>query len=309
MMRKDFTPGSECVALSVGMTNDAVNREVNDFRHHQRLTPGGSMTSVPPTEAVVAAYPQVWLRLRRKGDTVTSFVGRNAVDWVETGSSTLPLSATADVLWGVTCSAYEPGKRALATIYFQTARIQRWTFPGVSACAACHNATSGWVLGVNTRQLNCSFTYPATKVRDNQLRAWNYAGYFGNSGPMEQQLPTLERLFAVGDVSASLEQRARAYLDVNCASCHRPGAAQAQWDARWETPLAQQGILGAAPLKDLGLTGIKLIDPGNVDNSLIHLRTNMLGAHQMPPLGKNFIDAAGVKLLGDWISSLPPAQD
>lgn len=305
MMRESFAPGSRAFGVSVGMTSTAGTNETTDFRFHHRETADAAMSETTAGEPVSAAYPQVWLRLRRVGEVVTGFMSRNAIDWTEIGSATMSLSTTADMLWGVTCTANDTAKRAAAVVHLQTHRIQRWTFPGTTACTACHTQASGWVLGLNTRQLNCIYTYPVSKVKDNQLRTWSHLGLF-DSPPLEANLPTLEKLFAPGDTTASLEARARSYLDANCASCHRPGGVQAQWDARWDTPLMSQGMIDADPLNDLGITGVKLIDPGASENSLIHYRTDALGGHQMPPLGKNLIDKAGAQLLKDWINSLPP---
>ncbi len=305
MVRKDFLPTSQAVAISAGMSNEVTSGQVSDFLFHTRSESGQAMTATPPSEPVVSAYPALWLRLCRAGDVFIGYVSTNGIDWNETGRTTLALGSTSDLLWGVTCSAQEPPKRAAAVVYFQTARIQRWTFPGTSACSACHDAASGWVLGLNTRQINCTYTYPATKVKDNQLRSWAHSGLLGN-GPADVDLPTLDKLSPVTDVAASLESKARSYLDVNCATCHRPGGVQALWDARWETPLASQGIINGVPLKDLGITGAKIVAPGDPAHSLIHYRVNALGGHQMPPLGRNRVDAAGVKLLEQWISSLQP---
>jgi glucose/arabinose dehydrogenase/mono/diheme cytochrome c family protein len=305
MLRESFASGSRAVGISVGMSALTGSNEVTDFRFHHRDTTDGVMNELPSVMPVSAAYPQVWLRLRRRGENVDALMSRNNMDWEEVGSTSMALSSTTDLLWGVTCTANDPAKRAAAIVHLQTHRIQRWTFPGTSACAACHTQAAGWVLGVNTRQLNCTFTYPASRVNDNQLRTWSHLGLF-DTAPEEATLPTLAKLFAPTDATASLENRARSYLDANCASCHRPGGVQAQWDARWDTDLSSQGMVGAAPLNDLGLTGIKLIDPGHSENSLIHHRTNALGGHQMPPLGKNVIDQIGAQLLQDWINQLPP---
>ena len=305
MLRENFTPGSRAVGISAGMTSGAGINETTDFRFHHRHTADASMTQAAALEPVSAAYPQVWLRLQRVGEVITGYMSRNAIDWTVVGRTTMSLSTTADVLWGVTCTANDPARRAAAIVHLQTHRIQRWTFPGISACTACHTQASGWVLGLNTRQLNCSYKYPVSKVTDNQLRTWSHLGLF-DTAPLESSLPTLDRLFALTDTAATLEQKAKSYLDSNCASCHRPGGVQAQWDARWDTPLASQGLINVDPLNDLGLTGIKLITPADPAMSLIHYRTDALGGHQMPPLGKNVIDKAGAQLLKDWINGLPP---
>jgi mono/diheme cytochrome c family protein len=287
------------------MSPNAVDKETTDFQFHTRASSAAAMVTAAPTEPVSAAYPQVWLRLKRTGDEFVAYVSRNPVDWVEVGRTTLPFSPTADLLWGVACTAGETAKRAIATVHFQSKRIQRWTFPGQTACGACHTQAAGWILGANTRQLNCTQYYSSTKVTDNQLRSWTNVSLLENP-PLEPAIPTLSKLSALTDTTASLENRARSYLDSNCASCHRPGGVQAQWDARWDTPLASQGIIGATPLKELGIPGAKIVAPADPAHSLIHFRSSVLGGHQMPPLGKNKIDTAGLELLRQWIMSLPP---
>ncbi len=111
-------------------------------------------------------------------------------------------------------------------------REQTWYFPSPMDCLVCHNTNGGDVLGVNARQLNGDFKYPARDsasaddcVTDNQLRTWNHLGLF-NSPLDESSLSTIPALVRVDDKTASLEARARSYLDANCA------VPSAQWRDR-----------------------------------------------------------------------------
>jgi glucose/arabinose dehydrogenase/mono/diheme cytochrome c family protein len=302
--RSNFTPGSVSAGISVGMTTDPVDKETTSFQFHERTTSNGLMSSTPPSVTLSAAYPQVWLRLKRTGNEFAAYAARNAVDWEEVGHCTLS-GSPAEMLWGVACSANEAGKRARATVHFQTKRVQRWTFPGQTSCTACHTANAGWVLGLNSRQMNCNLYYTARKVTDNQVRAWNNISLF-NAALTEPTITGLDKLVSLTSTTASAEAKARSYLDSNCGYCHRPGGANTQWDGRWTTALASQGLIHVNPLNNLGITGAKLIAPSDVEHSLIHYRANALGGHQMPPLGKNQVDAAGVEALRQWIMTLPP---
>ena len=98
------------------------------------------------------------------------------------------------------------------------------------------------ILGVKTRQLNNDLVYPSSGIQDNQLRTLNHIGMFDVTLD-EALIPTYDSLSDLSDTSATLEHRIRSYLDSNCAHCHRPGHIQAFFDARFDTPLAQQGLI------------------------------------------------------------------
>ena len=129
------------------------------------------------------------------------------------------------------------------------------TQTGISSrqdCRTCHTDKAGGVLGVKTRQMNRDLSFPSA-VTDNQLRAWNHIGLFE---------PKLDEAAVAGFASwlppttsrGSIEDRARSYLDANCAHCHRPGGTVAYFDARYDTPLAAQNLIQGQVLIDKALT-------------------------------------------------------
>lgn len=186
-------------------------------------------------------------------------------------------------------------------------RSQTWSFPSRADCRTCHNAGAGRVLGLQTHQLNGLFTYPSTNRSDNQLRTLNHLNLF-SPALVESAISGYAKSVAVTDTTATLETRVRSYLDANCALCHYPGNPanpSAVLDARFATPLAQQNIINGSVLYDLGLPNARIVAPQSTANSVMYLRMNALGLHQMPPIGRNVVDTAAVTTLAAWINSLP----
>ena len=128
---------------------------------------------------------------------------------------------------------------------------------------------SGGVLGVNARQLNGNLTYAATGVTDNQLRALNRLGLF-NPAFDESAIAGFPQLAALTNLSASLEQRVRSYLDANCSQCHQPGGTGITFDARYTTPLVSQNMINGG----LDENGFAMIVPKDVWRSEIPPRMN-----------------------------------
>jgi uncharacterized repeat protein (TIGR03806 family) len=184
-------------------------------------------------------------------------------------------------------------------------RTQQWFYPGPLDCLRCHTPAASYVLGVKTRQLNGSFAYPDSGVSDNQLRAWNHIGLF-DSLLNETTISNYDKLVSVTNTSASLTYRVRSYLDSNCSQCHRPGGAPALWDARYDTPLASQGIINGALADNLGLPGAHVVTPQSLSNSVMYLRVNTTNNIKMPPLARNRIDANAANTLAAWINVMVP---
>jgi uncharacterized repeat protein (TIGR03806 family) len=191
-------------------------------------------------------------------------------------------------------------------IAIQTAagvRTQTWYYPSRADCLTCHTANAGLVLGVKTRQLNREMKYPDGKS-ENELVAWKNRGWLDVdfSAADLKKFPSLAR---TDDLSRSLEDRARSYLDANCANCHRPEGTVAEFDARYDTPLAEQKIIGGHVLLDQRIDGARVVAPHDIWRSILLLRVDTAEAYKMPPVARNTVDEHGAKLLCDWIESLP----
>jgi glucose/arabinose dehydrogenase len=188
------------------------------------------------------------------------------------------------------------------------AATYRWRADGADAdlaadstasCLVCHSRDAGFVLGASARQLNNA---------RGDLLAWCRAGLFDPPVP-ESVAARAPRLVPVSDGRAPLADRARSYLDANCSHCHRPGGVRAEFDARFETPIERQNLLGARPVAgDLGIAGALVVAPGDRSHSVLWQRLNRRGdAFRMPPLDAYDADSAAVDVIGRWIDGLPAA--
>jgi uncharacterized repeat protein (TIGR03806 family) len=187
------------------------------------------------------------------------------------------------------------------TITLAGDRRVKWYYPGPTDCLRCHTEAAGRVLGVRTGQLNRDFAYPGRD--DNQLRSWNHIGLFGaNIGDASRHvaLPDPE------DEEASLEARARAYLDANCSMCHRSGGpAPSGMDLRAGIDLDAMNAIDVRPSSGgLGLDDPRILKPGQPGESVLWERMRRAGSGRMPPLSSLAVDEAAVELIAAWIDDL-----
>jgi uncharacterized repeat protein (TIGR03806 family) len=183
-----------------------------------------------------------------------------------------------------------------------------WHFPGRAECSSCHTEPAGRVLGLRTRQMNRDFLYSTTGRTANQITTLNRLGFFSPAVD-EAGLAAMLTSRAQGDNDATLERRARSYLDANCSHCHQPGTqVQASFDARLTTPPWSQNLINGIAGNNLGTSGARLVKPTNLNLSIVHRRAGSTAAGiAMPPVGKNLVDTAGLQLLSNWINSLDPS--
>ena len=108
---------------------------------------------------------------------------------------------------------------------------------------------------------------------------------------------------------ADLDDTARAYLDVNCAHCHRPGATASNsgLDLRWEQEdPGAIGIMKRPVAAGRGAGGLLYsIVPGDPERSILLYRLDSIEPGvAMPELGKGTIDQDGVTIVRRWIKEM-----
>ncbi len=175
---------------------------------------------------------------------------------------------------------------------------QTWRFPSRGECDFCHSAAAGHTLGLESAQLAREITGPEGQPVD-QLAALAERGLL-EAPPSATPLPSI-------DGPAPLEERARAYLHVNCSQCHRPEGpgGRARLDLRFSTPLAEMELCDAPPRAgDLGVADARLLAPGDPARSLLSARVRTLGSTRMPPVASSRVDEQGAELLDAWITAL-----
>jgi uncharacterized repeat protein (TIGR03806 family) len=176
-----------------------------------------------------------------------------------------------------------------------------YEYPSQTDCLRCHNAVTGTVLGVDTRQTNRDFSYPSQT--DNQLRSLNHIAFFTSD------IGDVSRYDAYPDPFDALldtDRRARSYLASNCSQCHRPGGTTpVALDLRFDTPLPQTGSINVPPASgNLGPVAVNIVTPGSKERSVLWERMRRLDGNRMPPLGSHRVDSAGIELIGQWIDQL-----
>jgi glucose/arabinose dehydrogenase len=171
-----------------------------------------------------------------------------------------------------------------------------WFSPGAEHELNLDLIVAGFVLPLNPRQLNYH----------DQLHQWSERGWFDATLSAEK-LAAVPRLAAFDDSTASLELRVRSYLDVNCATCHRPGGpSRGNFDARLTTPLSKQQLInGELIAGDLSIPGARVIVPAHPEKSVLLQRLIRDDAVRMPPVNVNHESQPVIPLLEEWIRSLP----
>lgn len=185
--------------------------------------------------------------------------------------------------------------------------------PDQNQCASCHatdNKTRALhPIGPKARHLNRDFAYATGS--ENQIAHLARVGYL-TGAPDPAQAPRNANWQDAAH--ANLEDRARAYLDVNCGHCHSqtgPAITSGMWLDAAITDRLKLGFCKQPVAAGKG-TGNRLYDiaPGQADASVLVFRMDSDDPSvMMPELGRSVVHREGVELIREWINAQQGACD
>lgn len=178
--------------------------------------------------------------------------------------------------------------------------------PNMNQCKGCHEKSGKMTpIGPSARQLNGDFDYHSNS-KENQLSHWKNLGLIENLPENTSEIPKIP---AFNDPTASLDLRARGYLDINCAHCHNPSgpARSSGLFLTWaNTHKSSYGFFKAPIAAGRGSGNLAFdIVPGKSNESILAYRMNSADPGiMMPELGRKLIHKEGVALINAWIQSM-----
>lgn len=179
-----------------------------------------------------------------------------------------------------------------------------YVVPNKNQCKSCHNVDNDIrPIGPKVQNLNRPFAYADGEM--NQLEKWASVGIL--AADQNVAFPTIAQWD--DPQGGSLEDRALAYLDVNCGHCHRPkGPAHMSglYLTADQTNQAKLGVCKTPVAAGKGSGGRKFgIAPGQPDSSILYYRmvADDPGV-MMPEFGRVIPHEEGIELIREWIASL-----
>lgn len=180
-----------------------------------------------------------------------------------------------------------------------------YIIPNKNDCKGCHSYDKKLVpLGPTAANLNK--TYPYSDGTMNQLDKWAAKGYLSGN-PNANNAPKMPVWNDAN--SGALNDRARAYLDVNCGHCHNAHgpANNSGLDLSFEQTNPSAWGVCKSPVAAGPAAGLFKYDifPGKPDSSILIYRLNSTEPQiAMPELARSTVHDEGLQLLREWIASL-----
>ena len=177
-----------------------------------------------------------------------------------------------------------------------------YIIPNMNQCKGCHvNSGIFTPIGPTAAQLNMIYD-----DIENQLIKWKKMGILEGLSS-DSQIPKMAKWD--DSKTYSLNDRARAWLDINCAHCHNkkgPANNTGLHLDYYETNLKALGINKTPVAAGRGSGHLKYdIVPGNPDESILVYRFKSTDPGiMMPELGRTMVHKEGLELIREWILNL-----
>lgn len=177
--------------------------------------------------------------------------------------------------------------------------------PNLNQCKGCHNTNEVMTpIGPTARQLNGDFSY--TTGRENQLQHWQKAGILKglDDAGKAPKVPVWN-----DPKSGTLAARARTWLEINCAHCHKPEG-PAKTSGLFLTVSEQDpvkiGINKTPVAAGRGAADLQFdIVPGHPEKSILVYRMESTDPGiMMPELSRKLTHKEGVELVKAWIREM-----
>jgi uncharacterized repeat protein (TIGR03806 family) len=212
-------------------------------------------------------------------------------------------------------ATYAPGGRVVDVSFIDAdggTQATSYLVPSKNQCQECHHlkgAGSDQVMvpiGPKARYLNWDTTVKG--VTQNQLDRLAARGQLTGLPPMAQR-PRAIHAFDEND--GTVEERARTYLDINCAHCHREQGTAGE-TSRLYLDIFNQDPFHSGVCKRPGSAGNDVggefdIVPGNHLASILWFRLQTTeSGKMMPAIGRSLRHDAGADLVARWIDGMTP---
>ena len=176
------------------------------------------------------------------------------------------------------------------------AHVGHFHVPGTSQCQSCHSERA---LGLRTRQMDRAATFP-----DGTANQIDHLVRLGTLDAVpSQRLPLVDPLG-----SGSLDDRARSYLDANCAHCHGAGGSAARTNFSLDREDTDAPHLPLCRSTASVGGNDHVIVPGRPSESALLARMTSTDPFVRMPRGPTHVpDGAGIAVLWTWIAAMSPA--
>ena len=180
-------------------------------------------------------------------------------------------------------------------------RSVRYKAPNKNQCKECHQINASLTpIGPKARNMNLTLHYDDKP--QNQLAKWHDLGW------IDQDLDFM-RMINYSNLNEEIGDRARAYLEINCAHCHIPGGAAdttGLYLMLEETNKKSLGFYKKPVAAGKASFNLKYsIVPKKPNQSILLRRMESMDPGiMMPESGRALKHIEGIEVISEWINSL-----